>query len=135
TRGGPSDGGSGKAGGFNNSGGTANLVNVTISSNFTGAGRGSQSASGVSLGGGIYNTNGTVSLFNTIIAGNLGGSNAVGTLTDMGHNLSSDASCSFAGPGSLNSTDPVLGPLDDYGGSTLSMSLLAGSSAIDVASI
>jgi hypothetical protein len=131
TRGGPADGGSGKGGGLNNSGGTANLVNVTISSNRVASGRGQQSSPGLSLGGGIYNMSGIVSLLNTIIARSLAGSNAVGTLTDMGYNLSSDASCGFAGPGSLNSTDPLLGPLDDYGGPTLTMPLLAGSPALD----
>jgi len=52
---------------------------------------------------------------------------------DEGHNLSSDASCSFTAPGSLNNTDPVLGPLADYGGPTSAMALLAGSPALDTA--
>ncbi|HWH71971.1 MAG TPA: choice-of-anchor Q domain-containing protein, partial [Candidatus Sulfotelmatobacter sp.] len=50
---------------------------------------------------------------------------------DLGHNLSSDASCQFTSPGSLNNTDPKLGPLDNYGGPTPAMPLLAGSPAID----
>jgi hypothetical protein len=71
-------------------------------------------------------------LINTILAGNSGGNNC-GTLTDLGHNLSSDASCGFTALGSLNSTDPKLGPLADNGGSTLTMALCPGSPAIDAA--
>lgn len=52
-------------------------------------------------------------------------------ITDGGGNLSSDASCGFSEPSSLNSTDPQLGPLRDNGGPTLTMSLLTGSPAID----
>src|SRR6185436_19199812 len=84
-----------------------------------------------SLGGGIYSTNSTVMLLNTIIANSASGSNAWGTLTDLSHNLSSDASCGFATASSLNSTDPKLGPLASYGGLTPTMPLLFSSPAID----
>jgi hypothetical protein len=67
---------------------------------------------------------------NTILAGN-SPSNCSGTIADAGHNLSSDNSCAFTGAGSLNSTDPMLGPLADNGGPTLTMALLPGSPAID----
>jgi hypothetical protein len=49
----------------------------------------------------------------------------------LGHNLSSDSTCAFTNVGSLNNTDPVLGPLADNGGPTLTMALLPGSPAID----
>ena len=52
-------------------------------------------------------------------------------LTDAGHNLSSDASCAFTNPASVNNLDPKLGPLADNGGPTLTMALLPGSPAID----
>jgi hypothetical protein len=52
-------------------------------------------------------------------------------MSDLGHNLSSDASAGFSATGSLNNTDPILGPLGNYGGSTLTVPLLAGSPAID----
>ncbi len=61
-------------------------------------------------------------------------SNGCGTLTDAGHDLSSDGSCIFTGIGSLNNTDPKLGPLADNGGATLTMALLPGSPAIDAGS-
>src|SRR5262245_60451640 len=52
-------------------------------------------------------------------------------ITVAGGNISSDGSCNFSAPGSLNNTDPALGPLGDYGGPTPTMPLLAGSPAID----
>jgi hypothetical protein len=67
---------------------------------------------------------------NTILAGNAP-SNGSGPITDAGHNLSSDNSCAFMNVGSLNNTDPMLGPLADNGGPTLTMALLPGSPAID----
>src|SRR5262249_32818653 len=45
--------------------------------------------------------------------------------------LSSDATPAFTAPGSVNNTDPVLSPLGDFGGPTLTMALLAGSPAVD----
>ena len=55
--------------------------------------------------------------------------NCYGSMSDLGHNLSSDQ-C-FTNTTSLNNTDPKLGPLADNGGATFSMSLLPGSPAID----
>ncbi len=71
-------------------------------------------------------------LLNTILAHNIPSNNS-GTLSDAGHNLSSDASCGFSGLGSLNDADPKLAPLADNGGATLTMALLPGSLAIDAA--
>ena len=48
-----------------------------------------------------------------------------------GYNLSSDNTCNFNGPGDLNNTDPRLGSLGYYGGSTPTIPLLSGSPAID----
>jgi hypothetical protein len=69
-------------------------------------------------------------LVNTLLATNMPG-NCAGPLTDLGHNMSSDSSCSFTNTGSLNDTDPMLGQLADNGGPTLTMALLLGSPAID----
>jgi hypothetical protein len=69
---------------------------------------------------------------NTLLANNLP-SNCSGTITDASHNLSSDSSCAFTGIGSMNNTDPKLGPLADNGGPTLTMALLPGSPAINAA--
>lgn len=58
-------------------------------------------------------------------------SNCSGVMTDGGHNLSSDASIAFAGSGSRTNINPMLGPLANNGGTTLTMALLPGSPAID----
>ena len=88
---------------------------------------GSPGANGVAAGG----LSGSGSwLINTLLAGNTP-TNCSGVITDLGHNLSSDGSCNFTSIGSLNNTDPELGPLADNGGPTLTMALLPGSPAID----
>ena len=70
---------------------------------------------------------------NTIVADNGGGDclHATENMTTNGHNLDSDGSCTFTAPGDLPGTDPRLGPLQDNGGPTPTMALLAGSPAID----
>lgn len=74
-------------------------------------------------------TTGT-SLLNTLLSGNTA-SNCAGILFDAGHNLSSDGSGAFTAAGSLNNTDPQLGPLVDHSGPTHTMALLPGSPAMD----
>ena len=49
----------------------------------------------------------------------------------MGYNLSDDASCNLTQPTDITNTDPLLGPLADNGGATLTHVLLPGSPAID----
>lgn len=76
-------------------------------------------------------------LKNTIVTNNIGGNCSVGSsgsITSSGHNLSSDTSCDLTGPGDLQWIDPLLGPLGDYGGPTLTHALSLGSPAIDAAS-
>lgn len=90
--------------------------------------QGSPGAAG-SATGGVTTT--ACRLVNTLLATNAPGGNCHGTITDDGHNLSSDSSCAFTNVGSLNNTDPLLGPLANNGGPTLTMALLAGSPAID----
>jgi hypothetical protein len=82
-------------------------------------------SSGVGAGGGISGG----FLINTLLATN--GGNCSGSVTDGGHNLSSDGTCNFTNIGSMNNTDPKLGPLANNGGPTLTMALLPGSPAID----
>jgi hypothetical protein len=79
--------------------------------------------------GGIFNS-GTATLQNSILANN-SGRNCRGTITSHGYNLSSDSTCNFNATGDLNNTNPVLGTLGYYGGSTPTIPLLAGSPAID----
>jgi hypothetical protein len=102
---------------------TVNVSNSTISDN-----------SAVD-GGGIYNSNGGTTLGGTILkAGSLGENifNLGGTVSSHGFNVSSDDGGGvLTGPGDQINTDPMLGPLQDNGGSTFTHALLPGSPAID----
>src|SRR5688572_23024288 len=88
----------------------------------------------------VSNTNGALSYCNgfgpnkmtiksTILAYN-NGPNCTG-VDDGGHNISSDSSGGFTHPFSLENIDPLLGPLANNGGPTLTLALLATSPAID----
>jgi CSLREA domain-containing protein len=89
-----------------------------------------------SVGGGIVNYFGTTNLHNTIIAGNNAASarDCYGTLFSQGYNLIQDTlGCTIHGntTGNIIGQDPLLGPLQDNGGGTLTQALLSGSPAID----
>lgn len=83
--------------------------------------------------GGVSNTSGgTLTIQNSIVAHNdqwqcLSNSN----WTSAGNNLSSDTRCAFTASGDMQSTDPLLAPLADYGGSTFTHALSPSSPAID----
>ncbi len=118
---------SGHGGGID-TGGVANLTDVTLSGN------------NANLGGGILSEGSftlTVTLMNTILAqGSVGGNcyKAGGApIESNGYNLSSDGSCTtyLNQTGDLNNTNPQLGPLSNNGGPTLMHALLPGSPAID----
>ncbi len=81
--------------------------------------------------GGLYRVPGVVS--NTVVANNNGSGNcAESTLTNGGNNLDSGATCGFgAANGSQSNTDPLLGPLADNGGPTLTMAPSYQSPVID----
>jgi len=124
-------GGTAYGGGVYNASTQASLTNCTLATN--------QAISGLSYYSGIHRENScggniaadtSLQLANVILSGGVS-NNAYGTLIDLGYNLSSDASCAFTNIGSLNNTDPKLGPLGDYGGPTPTMALLPGSPAID----
>ncbi|GAB4162155.1 MAG: hypothetical protein Fur0021_36210 [Candidatus Promineifilaceae bacterium] len=71
---------------------------------------------------------------NAIIAHSAEGANCDGSqsqITSLGYNLSDDSSCHLIEPTDLPNTDPLLGPLADNGGATLTRALLPGSPAID----
>ena len=85
-------------------------------------------------GGGILNL-GTLEIGNTILKTGASGGNILnksGTVTSLGYNLSNDDGGGFlTGPGDQINTDPLLGPLQNNGGSTFTHALLPGSLAID----
>ncbi len=71
---------------------------------------------------------------NTIVAANQGKNcDLIAPLTSLGNNLSSDTTCAAAltAAGDRNNVAPVLGPLRNNGGPTLTHALLWGSPAID----
>ena len=92
-------------------------------------------------GGGVYNVEdpqfppSIIETGNTILNAGASGENIIndgGTVTSHGYNLASDdGSGELNGPGDQINTDPLLGPLQDNGGSTFTHALLKGSPAID----
>ena len=141
-------------GGISSFGGTLNLTNSTVSSNTVGENGGgiynigsstlnltNSTVSGNTAstsGGGIYNGGGTTTLTNIILATNqaIGDddcTNVLGsTLTSGGYNLvQAPNNCVFSATGDITSLDPLLGPLADNGGDTLTHALLPNSPAID----
>ncbi|MDX6576990.1 MAG: large repetitive protein, partial [Blastocatellia bacterium] len=150
-------GGSGNGGGIVEGSGTLNVMNSTISDNASGGGNGGaiyhqsntpinitnttiSNNSCTTLGGGINSNNGaTVQIRNSIISGNLStmanGRDLSGTFTSLGHNLIS-RSGGFSGiTNGVNSdmvdVNPLLSPLANYGGTTQTLALKAGSPALD----
>ena len=74
---------------------------------------------------------GGVEIGNTILNANASG-NIDGSVTSHGYNISSDdGGGHLNGPGDQINTDPLLGPLQDHGGPTLTHLPLRGSPAID----
>ena len=108
-----------------------NLTSSTISAN-------TSTGQTHSSGGGIFNTdNGTVRLANTIVAGNTAPNIPdCNEFISQGHNLTGTSDgCSFIPtPGDLTNVDPLLGPLQDNGGPTLTHALLSDSPAIGAGS-
>ena len=75
---------------------------------------------------------GGVEIANTILNANASG-NIDGIVTSHGYNISSDDGGGLlTGPGDQINTDPLLGPLRDHGGPTLTHMPMRGSPAIDV---
>jgi CSLREA domain-containing protein len=129
--------------GTNNDGGgvfdRATSVNskVVLSSSTVANNTGSV-GSGLSVGIGLASPHpsGFV-LQNTIIGTNTGSSQCNltgGTLTSLGHNLASDASCNLVGQGDIPGVDPALLGLANNGGPTPTQALPAASPAIDAGS-
>lgn len=105
------------------------LINATVTGNSADA----------SDGGGIDSEWGTTTVKNSIIAGNLRDgatqpSDCSGDVESEGYNLiQSTSGCTITGETGSNITgvDPMLGPLQDNGGPTVTHALLGGSPAVD----
>lgn len=87
-------------------------------------------ANSATTGGGLHNhVGGQLWLRNTLIAGSSGGDcTGTGAIVQNANNLVQDGSCAAALSG-----NPILAPLDNYGGGTKTLALLPGSPAIDAA--
>jgi len=95
----------------------------TIAGNVTEAG----------LAGGIHQIVGSgAQFFGTIIAGNSSGDCGGIFIESLGYNVST-SDCNLIDPTDSPDTDPLLGPLQDNGGPTLTHALQEGSPAIDSA--
>jgi predicted outer membrane repeat protein len=103
--------------------GGGNIAHTTFSNN-----------SAIRDGGALYLTS-TLELGNTILKAGASGVNIFnngGSFITHGYNISSDDGSGFLnGPGDQINTDPMLGPLQDNGGPTVTHALLPGSPAID----
>jgi hypothetical protein len=145
-----SDNSARKFGGGIDNDGTLTITNTTLSGNTANQDGGGIDNGGASTiasstftdntasgnGGGICNANGgTLGIGNTILrAGALGTNifNDASTVISHGYNLSSDNGGGLlTATGDQVNTNPLLGPLQNNGGSTLTHELLPGSPAID----
>ena len=110
-------------------GGINNVAGLTLS-NTTFSGNSANFGGSIAIGNPV-----TVSIGDTVLkAGKMGGNiyNDGGTVISRGYNLSSDNGGGYLnGPGDQINTEPLLGPLQDNGGPTLTHALLPGSPAID----
>lgn len=87
-------------------------------------------------GGGIFNDQSNAYPKNTIVAMNQSvdgncSSSEFAAVVSQGHNLDSDDTCRLTATDDITVTGPLLGPLRDNGGDTLTHALLTGSPAID----
>lgn len=141
----------GSSGGGIFSNGMLNISNSTISGNNTSDAGGGIFANSGSVGlssstvagnnasdsgGGIFSNGISVALFNTIVARNTAVSRPDfnGEVNSVGYNLIGNTSgTTITGTTTANqlNVDPLLGPLQNNGGATLTRALLSGSPAID----
>jgi len=97
--------------------GQVTFTNSTLSNNYS-----NLSAGGIEGSGAIGNT----------ILNSNSWANITGSMTSLGYNISSDdGGGNLTGPGDQINTDPMIGPLQNNGGPTLTHALLPGSPTIN----
>jgi hypothetical protein len=146
----------GAGGGISMGDATATLINCTVSGNAAAPGGGgglfvtdkshltlqntTVAFNSATLGGGIYNDpstySSTVSMESSIVAANSGNSGALGidvygVFAENFSLIGDPIGATVTGANNLNDQNPLLGPLADNGGPTLTHALQAGSPAID----
>lgn len=116
------------------------ITNSTISGNSGSVGPGGLWGGGTIIhctladnAGGAILVDSSLDIKNTILKTGSSGSNlAGGTIQSQGYNLSNDDGGGFlTGPGDIINTDPLLGPLQNNGGSTFTHSLPPNSPALN----
>ena len=99
------------------------VINCTLSANHA-----------TTTGGAVYGNVNTI-LRNSILTNSSSGRNCDNEGTkpaNTGNNIDSGTSCGWgSNNGSLSSTNPLLGPLQNNGGTTETMAILAGSPAVN----
>lgn len=113
------------------------LMNSTVSNNSAAPFSGPSGIQNIS----INNGSATAEISNTIFNANFGGSiGSNGTVISLGYNLSDDAAGGdgstgpggmLNGPGDIRNTNPLLGPLQNNGGPTMTHALLVNSPAVN----
>jgi hypothetical protein len=107
------------------------LNSVTIFGNRA-VGGGSTEGGAISHGGSApFIVTNSIVANNTAPAGQARNCRGVLPLQSGGHNIESTNECGFTASGDLVNTDPLLGPLQDNGGTTPTHALLSNSPAID----
>ncbi|MFA5078138.1 MAG: choice-of-anchor U domain-containing protein [Dehalococcoidia bacterium] len=121
----------------NAGGGIATIVSMTAFQSCTIAGN-STGSDADSYAGGLFNSRSSLAMFvNTIVANNTAvrtdSSNCLnrGTIQSMGYNIDSRNECGFNAAGDQVNTNPLLGPLADNGGPTLTCAVGANSPAFN----
>lgn len=106
-------------------GGSLYLGYVTVASNFSSTGPNVFAQPVITPGG-------VTEVVGSIVADNAG-PNCGGFVTSLGGNLSDDNACQFNDPTDQKNTNPLLGPLANNGGPTMTHALTNSSPAIDTA--
>jgi predicted outer membrane repeat protein len=124
----------------NNAGASMRLTNVTFGDNGAGyavSTSGPMTMTNVTIAAnqaGISNY-GTIWSKNSIVADNqIGDCIGTGSLVSQGYNIELGNSCGFSHGSDMVNTNPVLLPLDNYGGDTLTQALPGHSPAVDAGS-
>jgi hypothetical protein len=120
----------------NSGGGLFNYDTLTLTQSTVSGNR------ATTYGGGLYNSsnrrNGSLTITSSIVASNPDGGDCYfnrGSITSHGYNLDSDTSCQLTAATDQPGVDPLLGPLQDNGGGTLTHALIPGSPAVDAISL
>lgn len=133
-------------GGLATAGGTAELRNSTVSGNQAALGAAVENGGGTDFrfvnatiasnraeldGDGVSNQSGSLTFQNSILMDGCLFASASPVATDAGHNIELGHSCGLTAASSMVGTDPLIGLLEENGGSTPTHVLLPGSPALD----